>query len=241
MIRRFAINLIILLILQVVWLQSANCAVIRDDLIPLGEELGFPVYQWKDDTVPTKGIIVAFHGMTFYGLALDDTASHLASRGYSVYSFDFHGFGCWRKNNAKYKDDGKVHFTQSIEDGKKLIKALHRKYPDNKIFCIGESLGSNLALLAVSQEDLPIDGEILCGLGTKTTLHPTPIWLLDFIVQIINPNRPMKLEPYIKPNLTSDPEVTKMYLKDPDIVHKLSSVDLVKAMITNKRSLQSIY
>ncbi len=238
--RKLAINFMILLILQGIWLQAANCAVKRDDLIPLGEELGFPVYQWKDDSIPTKAIIVAFHGMTFYALAFNDTATHLAARGYPVYAFDFHGFGCWCKNNSKYQDDGKVHFTESTEDGKKLITALHAQYPDNKIFCIGESLGSNLALLAVSQEDLPVDGEILCGLGIKTFIHPTFRWIPDFLSEIFTPNRPFKLEPYIKPNLASDPEVTQQYLNDPDIVHKLSSVDLVKALLTNKKSIKSV-
>ncbi len=227
---------------QVIASCPAYSAVERQDLIPLGEDLGFPVYQWKDNSIPTKAIIVAFHGMTFYGLAFEDMASHFASEGYPVYSYDFRGFGFWRKSHDKYKNiDGKVHFSQATEDGKKLIKALHAQYPGQKIFCIGESLGSNLALWAVSQESLPVDGLILCGLAVKNSYHPTPRWVLDFAREITNPNRPMNLTPYVKPNLASDPKVTNIYLKDPEIVHKLSSVELVKALITNKKSIESTY
>jgi alpha-beta hydrolase superfamily lysophospholipase len=218
---------------------AAQAGVERKDLIPLGEELGFPVYEWRDDSVPTKAIIVGFHGMTFYGLALNDTASHLAAQGYPVYSFDFRGFGCWRQENEKYKnDDGKVHLSQSMEDGKKLINALHAQYPNCKIYCIGESLGSNLIVWALSQETLPIDGAILCGLGIKNTLHPHPKWLWDFVLGISGPNRPLNLRPYIKTCLASSPEVTKIYLNDPVIHNKLSSKELFKAMVTNKKSVE---
>jgi len=234
------ITLIFAMVLQVFCLNPALAAVQRNDFIPLGEQLGVPVYEWKDGLVPTKAIVVAFHGMTFYGLAFEDTAHHLAGQGYPVYSFDFRGFGGWNKGKSKYPSDGKIHFQQSVEDAKRLISALHSQYPHYKIFCLGESLGSNLALWAISQEALPVDGAILCGLGIKNSLHPQPRWALDFLCEITNPNRRLNLEPYIKPNLASNPEVTKIYLNDPQIMHKLSSVELVKAMVTNKRSLENI-
>jgi alpha-beta hydrolase superfamily lysophospholipase len=176
MIRSLAITLILTLVLQVCCHNPACASVERKDLIPLGEQLGFPVYEWKDNSVPTKALIIGFHGMTFYGLALDDAATHFAAQGYPFYSFDFRGFGEWRDKNPKYKNDGKAHFSQSVEDGKRLVKALHAEYPD--------------------------------------------------------------LKPYIKNNLATSKEVTQIYLNDPQIHNKLSSVELFKAMITNKRSVQ---
>lgn len=212
----------------------------RTDFIPLGDKLGFPVYEWKDNKMPTKAIIVGFHGMTFYGLALNDTAGHLAAEGYDVYAFDFRGFGHWRDKDNRYKnEDGRVHFSQSLEDGKKLINALHEQNPNTKIFCLGESLGSNLILWALTQETLPIDGAILCGLGVKNSLHPHPKWLVDFVLGLSDPNRPLNLRPYIKNNLATSKVVTNTYLHDPQIHNQLSSVELIKAMITNKKSIQN--
>src|SRR5579872_341480 len=71
--------------------QSALATVIRTDECTLGQKLGVPVYAWQDKTVSDKALIVAFHGMTFYGLAFNDMATYLASQGYPVYAFDFHG------------------------------------------------------------------------------------------------------------------------------------------------------
>jgi alpha-beta hydrolase superfamily lysophospholipase len=233
-----AINFIFALFLQFCCLAPLSASVERNDLIPLGEELGFPVYEWKDNSKPPKAIIVGFHGMTFYGLALNDTATHFAAEGYPFYSFDFRGFGHWRDGSPKYKNDGKVHFSQSVEDGKTLIKALHEKYPDTKIYCMGESLGSNLIVWALSQETLPIDGAILCGLGIKTSLHPNPKWIWDFILGFTNPNRPLNLKPYIKTTLASSKDIVNVYLNDPKIHNKLCSRELVKALVTNKRSIE---
>jgi len=238
--RPIAITFIFALLLQTFCLNPAFASVERKDLIPLGEQLGFPVYEWKDDSLQTKAIIVGFHGMTFYGLALNDAATHMAAQGYLVYSFDFRGFGHWRDSDPRYKNDGKVHFSQSVEDGKMLINALHAEYPDYKIYCIGESLGSNLIVWALCQETLPIDGAILCGLGVKNLLHPNPKWLSDFVLGITDPNRPLNLRPYIKGTLSSDKRLTQIYLNDPKIHNKLCSVELFKAMITNKKSLQQI-
>jgi alpha-beta hydrolase superfamily lysophospholipase len=238
--RPIAITFIFALLLQIFSFGTAYAAVERKDLLPLGEQLGFPVYEWKDNSVETKAIIVGFHGMTFYGLALDDAATQLAAQGYPVYSFDFRGFGHWRDSDPLYKNDGKIHFSQSVEDGKTLINALHAEYPDYKIFCIGESLGSNLIVWALCQETLPVDGAILCGLGVKNKLHPNPKWLSDFVLGITNPNRPLNLRPYIKTTLSSDKKLTQIYLNDPKIHNQLSSVELFKAMITNTKSLQQL-
>ncbi len=235
-----AVLFIFAILLQTFCLSPSYADVERKDLIPLGEQLGFPVYQWKDDTVETKAIIVGYHGMTFYGLALNDAATQFARQGYPFYSFDFRGFGHWRDNDPKYKNDGKVHFSQSVEDGKSLINALHAQYPDYKIFCIGESLGSNLIVWSLCQEPLPVNGAILCGLGVKNSLHPHPKWISDFILGFTNHERPLNLRPYIKGTLSNNKALTQIYLDDPRMHNQLSTVELFKAMITNRRSLEQI-
>jgi acylglycerol lipase len=221
-------------------LLPASATVIRNDECAIGQKLVLPVYEWRDSTINDKAIIVAFHGMTFYGLAFKDMASYLASQGYPVYSFDFHGFGHWLEDNKKYPDDGKVHFTTSIEDAEHLIKALKEKYPDKKIFCMGESIGSNLILSLISQRPQLVDGAILSGLGVKRILHPQLRWITDFFCYGFTPNKPFDLKPYIQPYLASDPSVTYTYMHDPQIRRNLSIVELIKASITNRRSVKGV-
>lgn len=235
-------NLVIALLISFVWFcQAASLAdVVRDDSDHLGAKLGFPVYEWRDKAVHTKAVIVAFHGMTFYGLALDQIARHLASHGYPVYAYDYHGFGPWRQDKTEYPNDGQIHFTQSIEDGQKLVAAVHEKNQGEKLICLGESLGSNIALCLISTPGQPIDAAVLSGLGVKEYLHPEPRWLVDFVKGLIHPRKPLNLTPYITPNLAVEPELTKIYLADPLIFNQISPTDLIKASITNKRSLKYI-
>ncbi len=214
--------------------------VCRDDNYHLGAKLGFPVFEWRDSAVHTKAIVVAFHGMTFYGLAFNDIARHLASQGYPVYAYDFRGFGLWQKDKLHYPSDGLIHFGQSIEDGQKLVLAVHEENQGEKLICLGESLGSNIALALISTPGEPIDGAVLSGLGVKAYMHPQPRWIVDFVKGLMHSHRPMNLTPYIKPNLAAEPELTKIYLADPLIYRQLSPADLIKASVTNKRSLKNV-
>jgi alpha-beta hydrolase superfamily lysophospholipase len=232
--------LAIAFILPFVFLFPSLALVTRSDECELGQKLGLPVYEWRDESVDDKAIIVAFHGMTFYGLAFNDMATYLASQGYPVYAFDFRGFGRWLNESEKYPSDGKAHFGASLEDAQKLIEALQKNYPNKKIFCIGESLGSNLILSLCSHQPQLVDGAILSGLGVKRILHFKLISIIDVIASLFNPNRPVDLKPYIKPYLASDPSVAYTYMHDPQIHRQLSSVELIKAAVTNRRSIKDI-
>jgi alpha-beta hydrolase superfamily lysophospholipase len=240
MIKRKALLALLCLALILPLGQAVHAAVTRTDECALGQKLGLPVYVWQDKTVNDKALIVAFHGMTFYGLAFNDMATYLASEGYPVYAFDFRGFGRWREEEKKYPNDGKVHFTASIEDAQHLIEILRETYPNKKIFCLGESLGSNLILSLLSHQPQLVDGAILSGLGVKRIIHPQPRCIVDVIFTLINPQRLVDLKPYIKPYLASNPTVTYTYMHDPKIHRRLTCAELIKAAVTNKRSIKDI-
>jgi len=93
--------------------------------------------------------------------------------------------------------------------------------------------------LASHQPQL-IDGAILSGLGVKRILHFKLISIIDVVASLFNPNRPLDLKPYIKPYLASDPSVAYTYMHDPQIHRQLSSVELIKAAVTNRRSIKDI-
>lgn len=238
--KRKALLIVLALILPCLLLLPASATVTRSDECNLGQKLGLPVYEWRDDALNNKAIIVAFHGMTFYGLAFNDMATYLASEGYPVYAFDFRGFGRWQQKSTKYPNDGQVHFSASIDDAEHLIQALRESYSNKKIFCLGESLGSNMILSILSHQPQLVDGAILSGLGVKRIIHPQPRIIVDILFSLIKPSRLVDLKPYIKPYLASDPTVTYTYMHDPQIHRQLSCAELIKAAVTNKRSIKDI-
>ena len=83
-------------------------------------------------------------------------ATYLSKNNIFTVSFDLDGFG--RNENFGFWYPLEAH-TQTIE--KKLIK-LKKKYPEKKIFLLGESMGGAIVTsLIAKQKDLPIDGAIL--------------------------------------------------------------------------------
>jgi alpha-beta hydrolase superfamily lysophospholipase len=219
---------------------AASAEPIRTEDSDIGRQLNLPVCSWKDASVPTKGIMVAVHGLTFYASAYDDFAKHLASQGYMFYAGDMRGFGRWKADYKKFNGDANIHFSQSKEDYLKIIDALRRKHPGVPIYAMGESLGANLAFWAASNHPDLIDGVIVTSPCYKRWIHPRPRWVEDFVTNIWNPAKQMNLEPYINPYLSEDKKLTAECLKDQLICRKMSAVELMKTSITNKETLKYV-
>jgi alpha-beta hydrolase superfamily lysophospholipase len=204
----------------------------------VGQELKLPVMEWKDDSAPTKAIIFGIHGATLYSATFNDTARHLAAEGYPVYGLDMRGFGRWQHENDKFGGDSLIHYTQSKEDMSEVLGMLRRIYPKQKIICMGESLGSNMALWLLSNKPELVDGAILSSPCIRKAMHPSPRLAVDFLKGWHAPYKPYDLEPHIAPYLSEDPTVTEHYLKDPMINRKMSAADLIKSMRTNSDALK---
>jgi alpha-beta hydrolase superfamily lysophospholipase len=231
-------KVILLIACWIISAQSGFCAVQKNIFSVYGEKLGIPVYEWKDDSVSPKALIVAIHGLTFYGSAFDGTATQLASQGYTVYAYDLRGFGRWHQEKDKFPSDEKPHYDQGVEDGRKLISLLHEQNPDLKIFCLGESLGANMSLLLAAQQPQIISGIMLSGLAVKQAWYPRARWVKDGFNTIVFPNRPFNLAPYSKLYLASNPTVTQIYLNDPKIFRQLTAEQLIKALVLNARAVK---
>jgi alpha-beta hydrolase superfamily lysophospholipase len=204
----------------------------------VGTELNLPVVEWKDDAAATKAIIFGIHGATLYSETFNDVARHLAANGYPVYALDMRGFGRWQHENDKFGGDSAIHYTQSKVDMTEVLGMLRRIYPKQKIFCMGESLGSNMALWLLSNKPELADGAILSSPCIKKFLHPRPRLVVDLVKGWSSPYKPYELEPHIAPYLSEDSTVTDAYLKDPMINRKLSAADLIKSMRTNSEALE---
>jgi alpha-beta hydrolase superfamily lysophospholipase len=148
----------------------------------LGSEVKLPVHQWSDPDVPSKGIVVALQALIFDGKAWNQFARHLNAKGYTVYAQDFRGYGDWLTDTGVFGGDQAFHFGQSKDDLTKILTALRKNFPDKKIFCIGESLGANVAVWEASTDPKLLDGAIACGLSNKHyPLRPRAHWAVTLV------------------------------------------------------------
>ncbi|HEY9713138.1 MAG TPA: alpha/beta fold hydrolase [Chroococcales cyanobacterium] len=215
--------------------------IVREEESDIGKKLTLPVTSLKKADVPTRGIILAIHGATLYGDTYNSVAQHWASEGFPVYAMDMRGYGRWRFQNEKYHSDTGVHYTETREDIVKVLEALKQEYPDTPIFCVGESLGSNMAIWTAADRPDLLDGAILSSPCVKQAVHPRPRWIADFIHGLRRPYEAMSIKPYIDPYLSEDKRVTAAYLADPLINRYLSAADLIKSMRTNQWSIRDAH
>ena len=229
-----------LLIAAVAGNQPAQAEVQFQQQSPVGNELKLPVHRWFNPDTPTKGIIVANQGLVFTGKAYDAIARHLAEEGYVVYAQDFRGFGDWLTDHEKFNGDANIHFTQTKEDLTSLLKLLRDHFPGTPICLLGESLGANYSIWEASTEPKLLDGVIATSTCFQLRVHPRPLWFVTFAQGITRPKRPVNVGRYLAPILSDDKKLTKDCLQDPEVCTKMSPTDLVKAMITNRYSLEQL-
>lgn len=218
--------------------QVASAEVVRDHQVNLGEKLEVPLTRWADQSISSKGVIVAIHGVTLHANRFNHIANQLATQGYQTYAMDLRGYGRWRTEGEQFAGDGKIHYTQAQEDLVKVLKTIKSAHPDLPIYLMGESLGANLAVWVASTNPELANGLILSSPCVKRIMHFKPRVLLDASKGLFRPYKEMKLDPYIEPYLSEDPRVTNDYLKDPAIYKSLSPADLIKSVKTNTLTLK---
>lgn len=207
---------------------------------PLGHSLNLPICSWSDDSQPVKAIIVAIHGATLYSRTFDETARHLAARGYPVYAADMRGFGRWQTESASFNGDPGIHYSQTKEDLLWILSSLRQEFPNKKIYCLGESVGANLCFWLASNKPDFVDGVIVSSPCIKKVFHPNARLAVDIPKGFFNPNRKCVMRPYIEPFLSENKNLTKSYMDDPEIMHDLSAAELIKSMRTNTQALAEV-
>ncbi|MDR3616793.1 MAG: alpha/beta fold hydrolase [Candidatus Obscuribacterales bacterium] len=201
------------------------------------QQLNLPISEWIDANKKRKGTIIAVHGLTLYGDAWSDMAKHLAANGYRVFALDQRGFGRWQKDGAKYGGNNKIEISQSQQDLLDLTTTVRQATPKQKLYLLGESLGSNMILTLISEHPELADGAILGSPCYKRRAHPAPLhWTEDFAKQMIKPNKAIDLSPYSEPYLSNDPVVAKDCDQDPMLNRKMTPAELIKVDVLCNRS-----
>jgi alpha-beta hydrolase superfamily lysophospholipase len=223
----------------VVSLDAPKPDVVRDDHPPLSKELKIPIYEWKaTDGVAPQAVIVAMHGTTLHAGVFDYLGHKLAKEHYVVVAPDWHGFGRWLSEPETYggKDNG-VSFYKSKADLIRLLNALHRDYPGLPVYCLGESVGANLALWVGGVSRNLTDGLILSSpCISRRNPYYLPI-VRDFFTLAVAPHKKFKLYGYAKTYLTEDPDVIRIYLADPLMRKRMGLYESLQSLHANNSSL----
>ena len=213
----------------------------------IGRAVKLPVHEWipqvhaPANEANARGIVVALQALIFDGKAFDQLARHLNKNGYVVYSPDFRGYGDWLSEGHDFGGDKLIHFGQSKDDLTTILKALREKYPQQKIYCLGESIGANIAIWEASTNPALMDGAIVVGLTNKhRNFMPRPYWAVTLTKGLSHPKKPINIKPYMKPVLTENKKVNMEIIEDSKTLTAISPTDLVKANITNKNSLLEV-
>lgn len=209
----------------------------RDDRGTLCRELKLPVYEWADKTKSEQGVVIAIHGLMKHGGVFDKLGGYLAEKGYVVVAQDLRGYGRWRDGKENFKGGDKVCYEKSYEDLVNLAARMRSLHPNQPMFCIGESLGADLALhLAGVRPDLT-DGLILSSPAIHHHHQLSKQMFVDAAKFCTNPTREFKMDAYIKNYTSDDARITEEALKDPLTRRTLTLKALLGSRKTMKETL----
>ena len=120
---------------------------IADDGYRLPFRLSWPVNA-------KKGIVVALHGFNDYSKAFDRMCDHFVLNGYACLAYDQRGFGD-TNHIGIWPTTGRLQ-----QDLFSLVEKLRKKYPQQPVFLVGESMGGAVILTAMSDAELPLSRHV---------------------------------------------------------------------------------
>lgn len=212
----------------------------RDDQGILARELKLPIYEWADKNRDKQGVVIAVHGLMKHGASYDKLGVYLADKGFVVVAQDLRGYGRWHEEKEKYKEGDKICYEKSYEDLVNLAARMRSLYPKQPMFCVGESLGADLALhLASVRPDLT-DGLILSSPAIAHHHQLLPHMAVDAAKFCMNPKREFNMDPYIKTYTSDDPRITDEALNDPKTRRSLDLKALLGSRKTMKETLNYV-
>ena len=149
---------------------------IADDVLVMRDGWRLPLTTWQPDGTP-RAVIVAVHGMNDYANAFAMPGPWWAERGVVTYAYDQRGFG---RGDGRGLWHGGARMARDLVDAMKLVRARHPGVP---LYLLGESMGGAVALVAVTEPDMPtLNGLILSApavrsRGTMSLFQRGTLWL----------------------------------------------------------------
>lgn len=166
-------------------------------------------YQlWHPEQVP-RACILLVHGLAEHSSRYAEFAEYLTNHGYLVAALDLPGHG---------KSFGQHTYVDSFSDHQAAIMQLQQlikqRYPDNKLFLLGHSMGGLLSSSLLILHPECFAAGILSGPALQSPLQPPAFQL--FIIRLL-----AKLFPRLgvlqlgAEGVSRDPKVVDDYLADP--------------------------
>jgi acylglycerol lipase len=154
-------------------------------------------YQcWLPDK-KAKAVLLVAHGFAEHSGRYNNVVDHFVPKGYAVYALDHRGHG--RSDGQRVHVDD---FNEYIKDLKTFFNIVRKENPKDKIFLIGHSMGSVIALLYTIEYQKELAGLVTSGGGlAKPSDPPMP------------PRKPGEALPSAM--LSRDPAVIRAYENDP--------------------------
>jgi acylglycerol lipase len=189
----------------------------------------FSLYRqaWLPDGIPIA-ILVVVHGIAEHSGRYTNLVNYFVPQGYAVYSFDLRGHG---------KSDGKrsyvERFSYYIDDLQTFFNLVRTENPNTKIFMVGHSMGSTIALDYALEHQSELQGLIISGTTLKLGSSISKAAILTAkILSVLLPK--MGVSALDPGGISRDPAVVAAYVNDPlNYTGKLSArfgVELLKTM-----------
>ena len=190
----------------------------------------FSLYRqaWLPDGIPVA-VLVVVHGIAEHSGRYSNLVNYFVPKGYAVYSFDLRGHGksegirSYVERFSYYLDDLKIFCNIVREENKKA-----------KIFLVGHSMGSTIAIAYAIEHQSELNGLIVSGTTLKAgaSINQATI-LMAKILSILAPKMGVSA---LDANLISrDKAVVDAYVHDPlNYTGKLRArwgTELLKTMI----------
>jgi alpha-beta hydrolase superfamily lysophospholipase len=199
----------------------------------------FSLYRqaWLPDGIPIA-ILVVVHGIAEHSGRYTNLVNYFIPKGYAVYSFDLRGHG---------KSDGKrsyvERFSYYIDDLKTFCDMVHEENKNAKVFMIGHSMGSTIAIDYALEHQSGLQGLIISGTTLKagSSINKASI-LMARILSVLMPK--MGVTALDSNGISRDKAVVTAYINDPlNYTGKLSArvgAELLKTMAMLQSRLSEI-
>jgi acylglycerol lipase len=229
-----SILIAVVMVVNVFFSPPVNAAnVVRTDDPQMLRGLGIPTYVWQRPGSRPEAILVGFHGGCLHGKAYNALATEMAERDIMFVSFDMRGYGKWYHSDYGTPADRTFNYTRTIEDIRGLLSTLRAKYPGTPVYCLGESLGANMALVIGYKMPSLTDGVVLVSPYFGARKFFDPHFLSQAMQVVVRPKSELDMSPYLRKRLSHSPALALHQIKDPMSRDKQTLKELGQSLMLN--------